>query len=195
MVDALVSNTSEAIRAGSSPALGTFFGGPVLQILKTIEPDRGFCPPRMQQNELIYPDPVKQERYDRAYMRMAREWAQLSHCTRKKVGALLVREGMIISDGYNGTPTGFPNDCEDKDGLTHWYVLHAEANAIMKVARSTNNANGATLYLTHSPCRECSKLILQAGIRRLVFLDPYKDPTGLDLLKKGGVMVHRLEKV
>ncbi len=95
---------------------------------------------------------------------------------------------------YNGTPTGFPNDCEDGSGLTHWYVLHAEANAIMKVARSTNNANGATLYLTHSPCRECSKLILQAGIRRLVYVDPYKDATGLDLLKNGGVMVHRLEK-
>ncbi|MDQ3100758.1 MAG: dCMP deaminase family protein [Bacteroidota bacterium] len=149
----------------------------------------------MQKNELIYPDPVKQDRYDRAYMRMAGEWAQLSHCNRKKVGALLVRDGMIISDGYNGTPTGFPNDCEDVSGLTHWYVLHAEANAIMKVARSTNNANGATLYLTHSPCRECSKLILQVGIKRLVFLDRYKDATGLDLLKDGGVLVHRLEKV
>lgn len=146
----------------------------------------------MQQNELVYTDPKKQERYDRAYMRMAQEWAKLSHCTRKKVGALIVREGMIISDGYNGTPTGFSNDCEDANGLTHWYVLHAEANAIMKVARSTNNARGATLYLTHSPCKECSKLILQAGIKRLVFLDAYKDRSGLDLLAEGGVRVDQL---
>jgi dCMP deaminase len=101
---------------------------------------------------------------------------------------------MIISDGYNGTPTGFPNDCEDENGLTQWYVLHAEANAIMKVARSTNNARGATLYLTHSPCKECSKLILQAGIKRLVFLDAYRDPAGLDLLKEGGVMVAQLQE-
>ncbi len=147
----------------------------------------------MQKNELIYADPAKQLRYDQAYMRMAMEWARLSHCTRKKVGALLVKDGMIISDGYNGTPTGFPNDCEDQEGVTLWYVLHAEANAIMKVARSTNNAQGATLYLTHSPCKECSKLILQAGIRRLVYLDPYKDPSGLQLLEGGGVLITRLE--
>jgi len=100
---------------------------------------------------------------------------------------------MIISDGYNGTPTGFPNDCEDAAGLTHWYVLHAEANAILKVAKSTNNARGATLYLTHSPCKECSKLVLQAGIVRLVFQDAYKDPAGLELLKAGGVIVSKLE--
>ncbi|MCW5900123.1 MAG: dCMP deaminase family protein [Flavobacteriales bacterium] len=147
----------------------------------------------MQNDQLVYSDPKKQDRYDRAYMRMALEWARLSHCRRKQVGALLVREGMIISDGYNGTPTGFPNDCEDEAGLTHWYVLHAEANAIMKVARSTNNARGATLYLTHSPCRECSKLILQAGIKRLVYLDAYKDPSGLELLERGGLLVHKLE--
>jgi dCMP deaminase len=147
----------------------------------------------MQQDSLVYADPKKQDRYDRAYMRMAQEWSKLSHCTRKKVGALIVKEGMIISDGYNGTPTGFPNDCEDNSGLTHWYVLHAEANAIMKVARSTNNARGATLYLTHSPCKECSKLILQAGIKRLVYLDAYKDPSGLELLRNGGLMVHKLE--
>lgn len=141
---------------------------------------------------LIHPDPRKQERYDRAYMRMAAEWAKLSHCTRKQVGALIVKEGMIISDGYNGTPTGFPNDCEDEQGITLWYVLHAEANAIMKVARSTNNAREATLYLTHSPCKECSKLILQAGIKRLVYMDAYKDASGLDLLRKGGVLIDRL---
>ena len=145
------------------------------------------------QEQLVYSDPKKQERYDRAYMRMAQEWAKLSHCTRKKVGALIVREGMIISDGYNGTPTGFPNDCEDESGMTLWYVLHAEANAIMKVARSTNNARGATLYLTHSPCKECSKLILQAGIKRLVSLTAYKAPSGLDLLARGGVALQQLE--
>ncbi len=149
----------------------------------------------MLESALVYADPAKQERYDRAYMRMAQEWAKLSHCIRKKVGALLVKDGMIISDGYNGTPTGFSNDCEDAEGLTHWYVLHAEANAIMKVARSTNNARGATLYLTHSPCKDCSKLILQSGIKRLVFLDPYKDPAGLELLQNGGVMVHKLEAI
>src|SRR5690606_17856569 len=149
----------------------------------------------MQKNELTYADPWKQSRYDRAYMVMAREWAQLSHCTRKKVGALVVKDGMIISDGYNGTPTGFPNDCEDEQGITLWYVLHAEANAIMKVAKSTNNANGATLYLTHSPCKECSKLILQAGIRRLVYMDLYKDTSGLQLLQTGNVRVDRLENV
>lgn len=147
------------------------------------------------QDALVYADPAKQDRYDRAYMRMAIEWSRLSHCTRKKVGALIVKEGMIISDGYNGTPTGFPNDCEDAAGLTHWYVLHAEANAMMKVARSTNNARGATLYLTHSPCKECSKLVLQAGIHRLVYLEAYKDPAGLRLLEQGGVIIHRLQEL
>lgn len=133
------------------------------------------------------PHSSKQERYDRAYMRMAIEWARLSHCTRKKVGALLVKDGMIISDGYNGTPSGFPNDCEDSAGDTLWYVLHAEANAIMKVARSTNNASGSTLYITLSPCKECCKLILQSGIRRVVYKDAYKDTTGLDFLQTAGV--------
>ncbi len=147
----------------------------------------------MQKDSLTYANPAKQERYDRAYMKMALEWAKLSHCTRKQVGALLVKDGMIISDGYNGTPTGFPNDCEDEHGTTHWYVLHAEANAIMKVARSTNNACDATLYLTHSPCKDCSKLVLQAGIKRLVYLDHYKDTSGLDLLEKGGVLIQWLQ--
>lgn len=145
------------------------------------------------QDALVHTDPAKQERYDRAYMKMATEWAALSHCKRKQVGALIVKDGMIISDGYNGTPTGFPNDCEDADGLTYWYVLHAEANAILKVARSTNNARGATLYLTHSPCRECSKLILQAGIKRLVYRDAYKDPAGLELLRTGGLLITKLD--
>lgn len=122
---------------------------------------------------------------------MALEWAKLSHCTRKKVGALLVKDGMIISDGYNGTPSGFANDCEDHEGNTHWYVLHAEANAIMKVARSTNNAKDSTLYITLSPCKDCCKLILQAGIKRVVYIHEYKDSTGLDFLKKAGCEIVR----
>jgi len=141
---------------------------------------------------LVHKNVEKQARYDRAYMRMALEWSKLSHCSRKQVGSLIVKEGMIISDGYNGTPTGFPNDCEDENGLTRWYVLHAEANAIMKVARSTNSARNATLYLTHSPCKDCSKLILQAGIARLVFLHAYKDDSGLDFLEKGGLICDQL---
>ncbi|MCE3296796.1 MAG: deaminase [Crocinitomicaceae bacterium] len=125
----------------------------------------------------------KQRRYDKAYLRMAHTWAELSHCSRKKVGAIIVKDGAIISDGYNGTPAGFNNSCENEQGETHWYVLHAEANAILKVARSTNNCVGATLYLTLSPCKDCSKLILQAGIKRLVFSNLYKDDTGVDFLK------------
>lgn len=140
-------------------------------------------------------DIAKQERYDRAYLRMATEWASLSHCRRKQVGALLVRDNMIISDGYNGTPSGFSNDCEDENGDTHWYVLHAEANAIMKVARSTNNAKDTTLYITLSPCKECCKLILQAGIRRLVYVHAYKDTTGLDFLKSAGVDIVQIDDI
>jgi dCMP deaminase len=136
----------------------------------------------------------KQQRYDRAYLLMALEWAKLSHCTRKKVGALLVKDGMIISDGYNGTPSGFANDCEDHEGNTHWYVLHAEANAIMKVARSTNNAKDSTLYITLSPCKDCCKLILQAGIKRVVYIHEYKDTTGLEFLKKAGCEIERMEE-
>lgn len=135
----------------------------------------------------------KQIRYDRAYMRMALEWAKLSHCLRKQVGSLIVKDNMIISDGYNGTPTGFSNCCEDDKGDTLWYVLHAEANAIMKVARSTQSAKGATLYLTLSPCKECSKLVLQAGIHRVVFLNAYKDQSGVEFLKNSGVEVLQLE--
>lgn len=120
-------------------------------------------------------------------MRMALEWAKLSHCSRKQVGALIVKDRMIISDGYNGTPTGFENTCEDEHGQTKWYVLHAEANAILKVAGSTQSARGATLYITMSPCKECSKLIYQSGITKVVYLDAYKDQTGLDFLDKAGV--------
>ncbi|WP_408046165.1 deoxycytidylate deaminase [Tenacibaculum crassostreae] len=129
----------------------------------------------------------KQLKYDVAYLKMANEWAQLSHCIRKKVGALIVKDRMIISDGYNGTPSGFENYCEDEEGYTKWYVLHAEANAILKVAASTQSCKGATLYITLSPCQQCSKLIHQAGIKRVVYANAYKDRSGLDFLEKAGV--------
>lgn len=134
----------------------------------------------------------KQERYDKAYLRMALEWGKLSHCKRKQVGALIVKDRMIISDGFNGTPTGFENPCEDEDNYTKWYVLHAEANAILKVASSTQSCKGSTLYLTLSPCRECSKLIHQAGIIRVVYVNEYKDTTGLDFLKNAGVAIEQI---
>lgn len=118
---------------------------------------------------------------------MAREWARLSYCHRKQVGALIVKDRMIISDGYNGTPSGFENACEDSEGQTHWYVLHAEANAILKLAASTNSAKGATLYLTLSPCKECSKLVLQAGITRLVYVSEYSDGEGISFLRNHGI--------
>ncbi|PCJ92849.1 MAG: CMP deaminase [Flavobacteriaceae bacterium] len=129
----------------------------------------------------------KQEKYDRAYLRMATEWGKLSFCERKQVGAIIVKGRMIISDGYNGTPTGFENFCEDEEGYTKWYVLHAEANAILKVASSTQSCNGAILYITLSPCRECSKLIHQSGIKRVVYKKAYKDDSGLVFLKQAGV--------
>ena len=136
----------------------------------------------------------KQKKYDEAYMRMAFEWAKLSFCERKQVGALIVKERMIISDGFNGTPTGFENDCEELEGQTKWYVLHAEANAILKVAGSTQSCKGATLYITLSPCRECSKLIHQSGIKRVVFAQKYKDTSGLDFLEKAGVDITHLKQ-
>jgi dCMP deaminase len=135
----------------------------------------------------------KQTRYDKAYLRLALSWAQLSHCSRKKVGAIIVKDSIIISDGYNGTPAGFDNCCENEEGNTHWYVLHAEANAILKVARSSNNCKEATLYLTHSPCKDCSKLVLQSGITRLVYQEAYKDTSGIDFLKNAGLEVVQLE--
>ena len=134
----------------------------------------------------------KQLKYDKAYLRIAREWGQLSHCKRKKVGALIVKDRMIISDGYNGTPTGFENYCEDEEGYTKWYVLHAEANAILKVAASTQSCQDATLYITMSPCKECSKLIHQAGIKRLVYNVAYKDPSGLEFLERAGVELEQI---
>jgi dCMP deaminase len=139
-----------------------------------------------------HPQKVKQLRYDKAYMKMAEQWSTLSHCKRKQVGALIVKERMIISDGYNGTPTGFENYCEDEEGYTKWYVLHAEANAILKVAGSTQSCQDATLYITLSPCKECSKLIHQAGIKRVVYLNAYKDISGLEFLERAGVAVEQL---
>jgi len=135
----------------------------------------------------------KQKKYDTAYLKMAQIWGELSYCKRKKVGALIVKDRMIISDGYNGTPTGFENVCEDEELYTKWYVLHAEANAILKVAASTQSCEGATLYITLSPCRECSKLIHQAGIKRVVFSKTYKDDSGLKFLEKAGVILTNLE--
>jgi len=132
---------------------------------------------------------IKQRKYDIAYIKMALEWAKLSYCKRRQVGALIVKNKMIISDGYNGTPTGFENICEDDENYTKWYVLHAEANAIMKVSASTQSSEGATLYITLSPCRECSKLIFQSGIKRVVYHKEYKDTSGLEFLKKGGIEI------
>jgi len=127
-------------------------------------------------------------KFDIAYLKMAMEWAKLSYCKRRKVGALIVKDRMIISDGYNGTPSGFENCCEDEEGKTLWYVLHAEANAILKLAGSTQSAKDATLYLTLSPCKECSKLVLQSGIRKLVYVDEYSDDSGIEFLKE-----HKIE--
>ena len=134
----------------------------------------------------------KQLRYDKAYLKMAMQWAKLSHCKRRQVGALIVKDKMIISDGYNGTPTGFENCCEDDEGYTKWYVLHAEANAILKVASSTQSTRGSTLYVTLSPCTDCSKLIFQSGIVRVVYITEYKDRTGLDFLVESGVKVDQI---
>ena len=129
----------------------------------------------------------KQEILDKRYLRMARIWADNSYCERRKVGAIIVKDKMIISDGYNGTPAGFENVCEDADGVTKPYVLHAEANAITKVARSNNSSDGSTLYITASPCVECAKLIIQAGIKRVVFNEMYRITDGIDLLHRAGV--------
>lgn len=134
----------------------------------------------------------KQHDLDVRYMRMAHIWAENSYCQRRKVGALIVKDKMIISDGFNGTPAGFENICEDEDGLTKPYVLHAEANAITKIARSNNNSDGATLYVTASPCIECAKLIVQAGIKRVIYSEKYRLTDGIDLLERAGVEVVHL---
>ena len=137
----------------------------------------------------------KQFVYDVAYLRMAKEWAKLSYCKRRQVGAIIVKDKMIISDGYNGTPSGFENFCEDDEGYTKWYVLHAEANAILKVASSTQSCKGATLYITMSPCKECSKLVHQAGIVRVVYHKAYKDDSGLKFLERAGIELQLIENL
>ena len=177
LVDAHDSNSCAFGRVGSIPTFGTING--FFQILA------------LENNQSINQS-EKQNKYDRAYLKMALEWGTLSHCERKKVGALIVKDRMIISDGFNGTPTGFDNYCEDDEGYTKWYVLHAEANAILKVANSTNSCEGATLYLTLSPCKECAKLIYQSGIKRLVYIKEYKDNSGLKFLKKAGLQLSQL---
>lgn len=131
----------------------------------------------------------KQQELDRRYLRMAEIWAENSYCQRRKVGALIVKDKMIISDGYNGTPSGFENVCEDENNLTKSYVLHAEANAITKIARSSNNSDGATLYVTDSPCIECAKLIIQAGIKRVIYARDYRLNDGVELMQRAGIEV------
>lgn len=141
----------------------------------------------------MHPYGKKQEQFDRRYLEMAGIWAKNSYCVRRQVGALIVKERMIISDGYNGTPAGFENVCEDEEGKTKPYVLHAEANAITKVAKSNNSSEGATLYITTSPCLECAKLIIQAGIKRVVYSDNYHKQDGPELLKRAGIEVIYME--
>jgi Deoxycytidylate deaminase len=133
------------------------------------------------------------EKFDQRYLEMAEVWARNSYCKRRQVGALLVKDRMIISDGYNGTPSGFENNCEDESGATKPYVLHAEANAITKVAKSGNSSQGATLYVTASPCLECAKLIIQAGIKRVVYKDEYRLMDGVELLKKAGIATEKID--
>jgi dCMP deaminase len=143
----------------------------------------------MGDKKVLKPYGKKQEQFDKRYLEMAAIWAENSYCERRKVGALIVKEKMIISDGYNGTPSGFENVCEDDNKDTKPYVLHAEANAITKVAKSNNSSDNSTLYVTSSPCMECSKLIIQSGIRRVVYCNKYHKTDGLDLLKRAGIEI------
>lgn len=147
----------------------------------------------MKKQDPVKPYGNKQDQFDRKYLEMARIWASNSYCKRRQVGALIVKEKMIISDGYNGTPSGFENVCEDENNKTKPYVLHAEANAITKVAKSNNSSDGATLYITTAPCMECAKLIIQSGIRRVVFCDSYHTHDGVNLLNKAGIEVLYME--
>ncbi len=147
----------------------------------------------MSKEKLQYPYNEKQAEYDKRYLEMAHVWAKNSYCKRRQVGALIVKEKMIISDGYNGTPSGFENICEDENNLTKPYVLHAEANAITKVAKSNNSSENATLYVTTSPCVECSKLIIQAGIKRVVFTEKYRVEDGLRLLERANIEINHVK--
>jgi len=133
--------------------------------------------------------------YHKTYLRMAKVWSSLSKSKRKKVGALVVKGNTIISDGYNGTPTGFPNDCEDVNGDTHWYVLHAEANAILKTARSTQDISGSTLYLTLSPCKDCCELIIQSGIKKIIYIEEYRDLDGIKILKSSNIEIIKINEI
>ena len=135
----------------------------------------------------------KDLKYHLTYLKMATEWSSLSCCNRKKVGALIVKDSTIISDGFNGTPKGFSNDCEDANGDTYWYVLHAEANAMLKVARSTQSTDGSTLYVTYSPCKDCSKMIIQAGIKLVIYKEEYRDLSGIRILREAGINVIKLD--
>jgi dCMP deaminase len=147
----------------------------------------------MKKNDPLHPYGDKQEQFDRRYLEMALIWARNSYCKRRQVGALIVKGKMIISDGYNGTPSGFENVCEDENNVTKPYVLHAEANAITKVAKSNNSSDGATLYITSGPCMECAKLIIQSGIRRVVYSDKYRIEDGVNLLKRADIEVVYIE--
>ena len=138
-------------------------------------------------------DSKKRKKYDTKYLEMAQIWSELSHAKRTKVGAILVKDNTIIADGYNGTPQGFENDCEDEQNTTKWYVLHAEANAILKVARSTQSSQDSTLYVTLSPCKECAKLIVQAGIKRVLYTSEYRDATGVEFLQKTGIDCQKMD--
>lgn len=135
----------------------------------------------------------KQTKYDTVYLKMAYQWSELSHCERKKVGALIVKNGMIISDGYNGTPSGYDNTCETQNWETHWHVIHAECNAILKCAKWGHSCHDSTIYQTHSPCKDCSKLILQSGIKRVVYSEDYKDNDGINFLIESGIEVKKIE--
>ncbi len=135
----------------------------------------------------------KRKKYDTKYLEMAKIWSDLSHAKRTKVGAILVKDNTIIADGYNGTPQGFENECEDEQNTTKWYVLHAEANAILKVARSTQSSENSTLYVTLSPCKECAKLIVQAGITKVLYISEYRDRTGIDFLEKVGINCEKMD--
>lgn len=147
----------------------------------------------MCENNTMHPFNEKQTEYDKRYLEMAKIWAKNSYCKRRQVGALIVKEKMIISDGYNGTPSGFENICEDENKKTKAYVLHAEANAITKVAKSNNSSENATLYVTTSPCMECSKLIIQSGIKRVVFCDKYHNEEGLRLLERAKIEINHIK--
>ena len=143
--------------------------------------------------QILKLDSKKRKKYDTKYLEMAKIWSDLSHAKRTKVGVILVKDNTIIADGYNGTPQGFENECEDEQNTTKWYVLHAEANAILKVARSTQSSQDSTLYVTLSPCKECAKLIVQAGIKRVLYISEYRDTTGIEFLKKTGIDCQKMD--